>query len=182
MSSMRSASLAGIVAAMGIALVATGCGPGIGGTGTGATAGALVAFRATPSPVCSSAFADRLECAPPGTMNPTPAAGTASVRFVDATGNVVLELAGNDARLDAACQQLRFDGTFGSSAGSGAPAFFGVVASQASGAEVFASLSVQRAEPSGLTIDLRDVDGRVVVAPTTLERAPAVTAPPAPCP
>lgn len=183
MSSMRSGWLAGAVAAIGIALAAGGCGPGIGGTGTGASAAALVAFQASPASVCSSSFADRLDCTPPGTTNPAPAAGTSVVRFVDASRNLVLEINGNDARLAAGCERLSFDGTFATRAGAALPAFVGSYRPDGGSFDVFAVLTVQRADPTGLTIELSDIDGKRIVAVTTVQRiGAALPPPPGPCP
>jgi len=158
-------------------MLAPGCGgAGIGGTGTGAAA--FPAFLASPAPVCGSDFAERLDCAAPsGAQSPAPA-GTPGVRFVDAAGNLVLEFDGNDVRLDASCLQLRFAGTYGARSGA-APAFFGIYAID--GAETLAALSVQKADPSGLSIELRDIGGQVIIGSTTLQRAAATLPTPQPC-
>jgi hypothetical protein len=157
-------------------VLATGCGGvGIGGTGTGA---AFPAFAASPAPVCGSDFADRLDCpTPSGVQGPAPA-GTPVVRFVDATGTLVLEVDGNDVHLDASCLHLHFDGSYGTRSGA-APAFFGV--SMVDSVESLAALAVQKADPSGLSIELRDADGQVVIGSTTLQRAAATLPMPQPC-
>ena len=162
-------------AALWIALAAGCGGVGIGGTGTGA---ALPAFEATPASVCGSEFADRLDCpAPTGVQGPAPA-GTPIVRFVDATGALVLEIAGNDARLDASCLRLHFEGSYGTRP-AGAAAFFGVY--EIDGAESLASLVVQKADPSGLTIELRDFGSQVIIGSVTLQRASGALPTPGPC-
>jgi len=162
------------VAALWIALAAGCGGVGIGGTGTGS---ALPAFEAIPASVCGSEFAERLDCpAPTGAQGPA-AAGTPIVRFADATGALVLEIEGNDARLDASCLRLHFDGSYGTRSAA-APAFFGVY--EVDGVENLASLAVQGADPSGLTIELRDFGGQVIVGAATLQRTSG-TPPPAPC-
>lgn len=164
MSGWRSRWLVGLVA-IGAVSIVVGCGPGIGGTGTGSAA--LVAFQASPSPVCDSTFADRLDC-PGAPTGPAAAAGTAAVRFADASSNLVLEIDGNDARLAAGCQRLHFVGTFAIRAGAVAPAFVGSYRPDGSSDEVLAVLTVQRVDPAGLTIELRDIDGRLIVPTATL--------------
>ena len=163
------------VAALWIALAAGCGGVGIGGTGTGAAA--FPAFLASPALVCGSDFANRLDCpAPTGAQGPS-SAGTPAVRFVDATGNLVLEFDGNDVRLDAPCLHLQFDGSYGTRNGA-APAFFGVYVID--GVENLAALALQKADPGGLSIELRDIGGRVIIASTTLQRA-ALLPTPQPC-
>lgn len=157
--------------------IAAGCGGvGIGGTGTGAAA--LPAFEASPAPVCGSDFADRLDCpAPNGVQGPSPT-GTPVVRFVDASGVLVLEIDGNDVRLDVSCLHLHFDGSYGTRSAA-APAFFGVYVID--GAESLAALAVQKADPSGLSIELRDIGGQLIIGSTTLQRAGATLPTPQPC-
>jgi len=164
------------VAALWIAF-APGCGGvGIGGTGTGAAA--FVAFEASPAPVCGGDFADRLDCpAPNGVQGPSPA-GTPVIRFVDASGVLVLEIDGNDVHLDAACLRLQFDGSYGTRSAAAA-AFFGVYVID--GTESLAALAVQKADPSGVSIELRDVGGQVIIGSTTLQRAAATLPTPQPC-
>ena len=164
-------------AVLSIAL-ASGCGVGIGGTGTGAAV--FPAFQASPAAVCAGDFADRLDCpAPTGAQAPLPA-GTSSVRFVDAAGQLVLEVDGNDARLDASCLQLHFDGSYGTRA-DGATAFFGTHVIDGNDAETLSSLIVRKADPSGLSIELRDIGDQVVIASVTLQRAGATLPTPGPC-
>jgi hypothetical protein len=163
-------------AALWIALEAGCGGVGIGGTGTGAAA--FPAFEASPAPVCGSDFADRLDCpAPNGVQGPSPA-GTPVVRFVDAAGVLVLEIDGNDVHLDASCLRLQFDGSYGTRSAAAA-AFFGVYVID--GTESPAALTVQKADPSGLSIELRDIGGQVIIGPTTLQRVGATLPAPQPC-
>ncbi len=64
------------MAAVFLAAVSTGCGPGIGGTGTGAPVGDLASFDAVAVSVCSAPFAAQLACggsSPVPTPSPTPA-------------------------------------------------------------------------------------------------------------
>jgi hypothetical protein len=159
-------SVAAIAVATALAL--PGCGPGVGGTGTGA----LVAFGATPASVCSSAIALELGCAQ--APSPAPSSGTGSamgtlpVQFVDAGGRITLDLNGNSATLASSCLHLRFVGDFGRAASG--DAFFGSIQSDAA-SEALATLTAAPAADGGLTVDLRDADGKPVLGPVVLRRA-----------
>lgn len=162
--------------AASLVLMTGACGPGVGGTGTGE---GLTAFGATAASVCDSAFADRLACAPAA---PTaPADGTRAVTYVDGRAQLVLRIEGNRASFDALCLRLQFNGDFGLAPGNAA-GFFGTYQLNASAAQSFAGLLVQRADAGGdLRIELRDIDGRSLVAPVTLQAAPTPLPAPGPC-
>ena len=162
--------------ATSLLLMTGACGTGVGGTGTGE---GLTAFQATAASVCNSAFADRLACGPAA---PTaPADGTRAVSYVDATGQLVLRIDGNRASFDAVCLRLQFSGDFGLAPGNTA-GFFGTYQLNASAAQSFAGLLVQRADSGGdLRIELRDIDGRTLVAPVILQAAPTPRPTPGPC-
>jgi hypothetical protein len=175
-STLRRACLAAIVLLLG-ALAIAGCGPGLGGTGTGAAA--FDAFGASPAPVCGGAVAAALSCAsaPAG----PPPSGTLPVQFSDAAGQVVLELNGNFARLDDSCLKLSFSGEFGSTAG-GAQGFFGSYQVDSDGHDVLAALStVPTGGGRALTVELQDVAARVVVGPVLLRRTTVPLLAPNPC-
>lgn len=162
--------------AASFALMTGGCGPGVGGTGTGE---GLAVFGAAAASVCDSAFADKLVCtaATPG-ATPT---GSQSVRYVDATRQLVLRIESNQATLDALCQRVQFSGDFGIAPGN-ASGFFGTYSISPSTAQTFARLLVQRPDTGGdLRIELRDIDGRSVIAPVTLQAAPTPLPAPGPC-
>jgi len=160
------------------ALLLAGCGPGVGGTGTGDEA--FAAFGASAAPVCGSAVAAELSC-PSAPAVPVPPAGTLPVQFVDAAGQVVLGLNGNLAQLDASCLRLHFSGEFGTGTG-GLQGFFGSYEIGANGIDVLAALStVPVAGGGALTIELRDVDGQVAVGPVLLRRAIGPLPAPGPC-
>ncbi|MGZ5237334.1 MAG: hypothetical protein ACXWCV_13560 [Caldimonas sp.] len=150
-------------------LVFPGCGPGVGGTGTGDAA--LAAFSASAASVCGGAIAAELSCsAPSGPAGPA-APGTLPVQFVDAAGRITLDLNGNLARLDSSCLRLRFSGEFGNGTG-GTQGFFGSYEIDGNGVDVLAALSaVPVAGAGALTIELRDIDGRVALGPVLLRRA-----------
>jgi hypothetical protein len=160
------------------ALVFAGCGPGVGGTGTGATA--LAAFGASAAPVCGGAVAAVLVC-PSAPAVPPPAGGTDAVQFTDDAGQVVLSLSGNIARLDDSCLKLAFSGEFGTVAG-GAQAFFGSYEIDNSGVDVLAALSAVPAPGGGaLTIELKDIAGRTTVGPALLRPVAVPLPAPNPC-
>jgi hypothetical protein len=166
---------AAIVASLSLA----GCGPGVGGTGTGGAA--LTAFGATAASVCGSAFALELGCAQAPAPAPSGAIGssmgTLPVQFVDASGRVTLDLNGNAATLLSSCLKLRFDGDFGH-APSG-DAFFGTVHVEAG--DALASLIASPASGGGLTVELRDVDGKTLLGPVVLQRAVIPVSAPSGC-
>jgi hypothetical protein len=160
-------------------LVFVGCGPGVGGTGTGATA--FDAFQVSAVSVCEGAIAAELACPQPPVVAGPATTGTQPVRFVDAAGQVTFEVNGNVAVLEVVCQRLRFNGEFGIGAGS-AEGFFGSYVVDGSGMNVLAALSaVPVAGGGALTIELRDAEGRVIVEPVLLPRATTVLPAPNPC-
>ena len=174
----------GRVWVIGAAIVAmlsfAGCGPGVGGTGTGGAA--LTAFGASAGPVCTSALAGELACAQaPSASGAGGSFGTLPVQFVDAAGQVTLEIDGNLAMLEASCLRLRFDGEFARSS-AGAEGFFGSYEVDADGVDVLAVLSaVPLAGAGALTIELRDVNGHGIIGPVVLRRATAPLPAPKPC-
>ena len=169
-----------IVASIAAMLFFEGCGPGVGGTGTGDAA--LTAFGATAASVCSGALATELACSPaPAASAAVGAAGSLPVQFVDAAGQVTLDIDGNLATLRASCLRLRFGGEFGLSAGT-AEAFFGSYEVDASGIDVLAALSaVPVAGGGALTITLHGVDGQVLIGPLLLRRSPVPLPTPKSC-
>jgi len=119
-----------------------GCGPGVGGSGTGEPAQAAADFGAVAAPVCGAAFAPRLNCAPsPGGVSPPADAGTAPLSFVDMAtgGQVSATLQANGVVLEARCQRLRFNGVWAVT-GAGDARFYGTLTDDASGLSELASL------------------------------------------
>ena len=174
-SGLRRAALANVW--MLAALVFAGCGPGVGGTGTGDDA--LAAFGASAAPVCSASVAAVLAC-PSAPAVPPPATGTVPVQFADAAGQVVLELNGNLARLDDSCLTLHFNGEFGTAAG-GAQGFFGHYEVDGTGLDMLAALSAVPAAGGELTIELKDVNEQTIVGPLLLQRVSGPALAPASC-
>lgn len=158
-------------------LLFAGCGPGVGGTGTGDAA--FAAFSASAASVCTGAIAAELAC-PLGPAGPA-ATGTLPIQFVDAAGQVTLEMNSNLATLDASCLRLHFSGEFGGDA-AGAQGFFGSYEIDANGIDVLAALiAVPGAGGGALSIELRDVDGHVAVGPVLLRRVAGPLPAPKPC-
>ena len=155
-------------------LALAGCGPGIGGTGTGAAIEppADVALK----PVCESSFADLLRCTGlPGST--ASALGTNLSLLADSASarNALLRLEGNAADLEVFCAGLQFGGSWGQLPGQ-APRFHGVARSVLSGDAQYASMVVTRAG-AGLVVQLFDVNGQALSAALTLQVV--ATAPPA---
>jgi hypothetical protein len=175
---------AGLLDSLSVGLLAcvltlSACGgPGVGGTGTGATVEPLPAFGANASALCNSELAASLQC-PVGTGGATPSAGTAAVGYGDAvapTPNLPLAQArfeGDRIDFQVPCQQLRFNGQWGLAPGQSAR-FYGWV--EQAGAFSLASLTVQ-VQGTELLMQLRDAQGRTIAQALTLSRLPV--APPA---
>jgi hypothetical protein len=160
-------------------LVLAGCGPGLGGTGTGDAA--FAAFGAASAPVCGGAVAASLSCPSAPAMPPAASSGTLPLQFADAAGQIVLELNGNLAQLDDSCLKLHFSGEFGTAAG-GVQGFFGSYQVANDGIDVVAKLSTVAAPGGGLTIELQDLHGAAAVGPVLLQRVGVPLAAPNACP
>jgi hypothetical protein len=151
-----------------------GCGPGIGGTGTGAEIEPPAGLAL--KPVCESGFADLLRCTGlPGTA--ASALGTSLSLLADNANarNALLRLEGNAADLEVFCAGLQFSGNWGQLPGQ-APRFHGVARSALSGDARYASMVVTRVS-TGLVVQLFDVNGQALSAAFTLQPVPS--APPA---
>lgn len=162
-----------------------GCGPGVGGSGTGEPAQAVADFGAVPAPVCGAAFASSLKCpANSGAASaPAPAAaGTAPLTFVDVAtgGQTSATLQANGIELQARCQRLHFSGEW-AVVGGGDARYYGTLTDQGTGLSQLASLSVAEAA-GGLQVLLRAFDGSVWLGPVVLRPQTAVAELPAACP
>jgi hypothetical protein len=164
-----------------------GCGPGVGGSGTGENAQALADFGATAAPVCAASFASKLKCAPatpasPGSAGmPTPSAdGTALAVFVDGGARVSATLQDNSIELEARCERLRFSGQWGVD-GAGQARYYGYLVDEASGLRRLATLSVAPV-PGGLQVLLQASDGTDLLGPVDLLAQSAAPAPVPSCP
>lgn len=159
--------------AFGAAIVA-GCGPGLGGTGTGATDDALAAYGAREVPVCGAAFADLLSCAAPSTgAAPVPASGARFFAEATPASRTLLELDGQDAQLRLRCLDLVFIGSYGQ-VGAQSPRYYGNAIEGGSRLRL-ASLQVERTA-TGLSVTLVDSQGRTIAGPEALAPAAGTTA------
>lgn len=156
--------------AMLMAAFLGGCGPGVGGTGTGDTAAALVYFGASPASLCSSEIAALVPCQHDGTMA-TPVPGAAPVFLADAAegARVRVRLQDDTIEVVETCTPLEFRGQWGVIAGQSGR-FYGHADPEA----VPATLEAQ-ASGAGLLLTLRDGEGRVLLGPLVVT---AMAAPP----
>lgn len=153
--------LALLVLAGTLAVLAGGCGPGVGGTGTGASEGSLDYFGASVASVCDSDIAPLLSCPTGGTANPGPGPTGTTVRyFADSatTPRVHLRVEGQHAELDAPCARLQFSGTWGQVPGYTGRFYGGALQG---GLPLPASVTATRAN-GGLTVELLDADERTL--------------------
>ena len=149
-----------------LAAVLSGCGPGIGGTGTGAAIEppADIALR----PVCESDFADLLRCSgSPGSTASALGTGLSFLADNPTARNALLRLEGNAADLEVFCAGLQFSGNWGQLPGQAAR-FHGVARNVLSGDTRYASLTVTRVS-AGLVVQLFDVNGQALSAALTLQ-------------
>jgi hypothetical protein len=167
------------------ALVAltVGCGPGVGGTGTGYASDGLNAYGAAAASVCSSDFAGLLACPPAsGTTGPGsvgPAVGTVRVHFSGTFEGRRVEVVIEDNRIELSlpCEGLRFVGVWGAQGQLGLR-FYGSFV-DASASQQLASLLVQ-VSAGTLVVRVLDLDSQLLLGPLGLLRL--ATPPPASCP
>lgn len=163
---------AAMAAALLVATLAA-CGPGLGGTGTGADGDPLAAAGAQSVPVCQADFADLLACSAGSGATPQPQAGPRFLAETEPASRDLLELQGQDARLELRCQNLQFSGTWGQQPGQ-APRYFGVVRGPQAGQEARATLTVARTA-GGVEASLLDAQGGVLRAGVALKPVAAPT-------
>lgn len=156
-----------------LAALIAGCGPGIGGTGTGA--GIEPPEGLALKPVCESGFADLLRCTGlPGTAASVLGTGLQFLADGATTRNALLRLEGNAADLEILCAGLQFSGNWGQLPGQAAR-FHGVVRSVRGLETQYASLVVLRSGAT-LTVQLFDVEGRALSAAYALLVVPSAPA------
>lgn len=149
----------------------TGCGPGVGGSGTGQeSVQALVVFDAKSASVCGTALAQGLQCTATAVAD-----GTATTTFVDRAtgGQVTATLQGDTLELDARCQHLRFSGVWGVNS-AGLARFYGTVLNDTTGVRVPAQVAVT-AVSGGLQVVMLDAAGRELLGPLEMVPPAAVS-------
>lgn len=160
-----------------------GCGPGTGGTGIPPTA-LLTFFDARQASVCTAPFSNVLCPAATAGLpsNPDVDQGAVMSNYADVQqgGNVSVAFRQSTIELNARCQRLRFEGTWGITASNDAR-FFGSYSIEPAGASIPASLTVQ-AGSNGLAVVVREADGRLVLGPVLLEPVKGPGQPPSACP
>lgn len=177
---LTAGSLAALRATLGalVLVLVASCGPGLGGTGTGATDDALAAYGAREVPVCSAAFADLLSCTAPGTgAAPLPATGARFFAEATPASRTLLELDGQDAQLRLRCLDTVFIGSYGQ-VGNSPPRYYGNAIEGGSRVRL-ASLQVERTA-GGLSVTLVDSLGRTLAGPQALAPVAGTTTA-APC-
>lgn len=152
---------------------AAGCGPGVGGTGTGETADALRLFGATATALCTSELAPALACPAAGTA--AIEVGSALVFFADAVANrhVLVRVEGNEIEFTDACARFSFRGEWGAIAGKPGR-FYGI--SDPDGRRIPAALEIVIGA-DGLRLTVRDLSGALLAGPLVLRATPASGAP-----
>jgi hypothetical protein len=159
------------------------CGPGIGGTGTGAMPDPA-SFGATPASVCAAPFAGSLKCPVGAGVPGTSAAltGTELVRFADvaAGGNASAVIDANQLQFQARCQALQFTGVWGV-LGTGEGRFFGTY-SNAANTDAPASMRVASSAAGELQMTMFNGSDLVLLGPLALQGVDAPVLNPAACP
>jgi hypothetical protein len=160
-----------------------GCGPGVGGTGTGEQSGALVFFGAKPASVCTASFAGQLKCPSRIVIGPTrvePAEGSEVVIWVDdpANARVTVRINVSDMELQAFCEGVRFTGTWGAREDEGGGRFYGYYATDDLSLSLPGTVSVQAVNGAGLAYVLQDATGRVLSGPLRLQNVTGEPRPP----
>lgn len=163
-----------------------GCGPGVGGTGTGDQSYPLEYFGAKAASVCTASFAGQLKCPSRIVIGPTrvdPTEGSEPVVWVDDATNsrVSARIDGSDVEFDAPCENTRFVGTWGTQADEGTGRFYGYYSDSSLSFSVPATLTVLAANGRGLAYVVQDANGQVVFGPRVLQRGNG-EAPSAQCP
>lgn len=164
--SARRATATAWLALLALTPLLGGCGPGVGGTGTGDGINTPPP-TVTAAPVCGAPFADALAC-PPGPRGEVAAEGTAPVWFAEAEplAQVSALFEANAVQLRAPCARLQFSGRWGQSSSLGGR-FYGVLT--VGGVDRAGSLQVSWAE-NRLTLVPRDDSDQAVATLPALQR------------
>lgn len=168
----------GLVWALALVAWLSGCGPGVGGTGTGETNG-LAAFGAAPASLCVAEVGGVLGCvAGAGAAAPSPAPGAAPVFLADAAQSPRLQARVQDNAIDLTvpCTGLRFRGQWGEVAGQ-SPRFFGSTGSDSAALPATLQMDRSSAGAASVVVTLRDAAGGVLLGPAHLLVVPAAATP-----
>lgn len=161
------------------AAILGGCGPGVGGTGTGETTAALAVFGASAAPVCSSELAPVLACAAPTGVGGAAALapGTAPVYLADTIDGrrVAVSVQGNLIELSAPCARVQFRGQWGAIAGQAAR-FYGSTGSTGTHASGPPASLQALVRGNALELTLVDTQGLVLLGPVLVTARPAPAA------
>jgi hypothetical protein len=138
------------------------CGPGVGGSGTGATEDPLQQFGATALPVCGNPLAAQLASCVRGQ----------ALSYADSSTlpRVTAQLLDSHLELQAPCAGLKFSGDW-AAVGDQPPRFYGTVTGATGTA--LASLVTVPAGANGLQVEMRDATGLKLLGPLTLTPATA---------
>lgn len=165
-------------------LAVAGCGPGVGGTGTGEQGFGLDYFGARRASVCNASFAGELKCPSRIVIGPSPVPdddGSAPVAWADDADapRTVLRVSGSEADFEADCGSTKFAGSWGTVAPRDSR-FFGHYTLPGVAIALPGSLIVASGA-DGLSFEIRDETNRTVLGPVPLQRADSETPAPA-CP
>ncbi|MCE2916713.1 MAG: hypothetical protein LW768_14350 [Rubrivivax sp.] len=152
-----------------------GCGPGVGGTGTGNEVDSLTTFGAMPAAVCSTAdFSQLLACA----ANAGPGSGTALVLAADGdpASRHLARFEGSRMTLELRCSQQQFVGDWAQAAQLGTR-YFGSIASTAPGATSRPASVIVTAQGNNLVMLVQDFAGTRIGELLVLQRVQSPTTP-----
>jgi hypothetical protein len=143
-----------------LASLLAACGPGVGGSGTGAAEEPLQQFGATAIAVCGNPLAPQLAACVSGQ----------AVAYADSTTQPRVTAQRLDGRIElqAPCAGLKFSGEW-AAVGSQSPRYYGTVTS--AGGTMLASLISSSTGEQGLRVELRDPLDMPLLGPLTLNPA-----------
>jgi hypothetical protein len=156
------------VCGLTLAMLLPGCGPGLTGTGTGASQVGLTAFDATEQAVCGAPFASNIGCVASTGAAPSPVNGP--VYFESGAGVTLVRAVfdGNVMTISAPCTGFKFEGTWARGAALG-DRFYGAQETDGGRTLIAASATVV-AFDSGLQITVQDAQAQTLLGPVVLQR------------
>jgi hypothetical protein len=161
---------------LALLLLMQGCGPGLGGTGTGDSVPALAAFNAQRASPCASDLAALLAC--PASTAGAPSLLPAARWLADGNpaARVQADISDSEIQLLLRCQGWRFEGTWGQSAAFGTRWYGHLTEAPGSNASRLATLTGQ-VQGDQLVVTLFDAAGSLLAGPVKLTVVPAATSP-----